>query len=273
MNAHTDIPRSNQGYKLDPADLASIAYVCRQDERPRDLAATGRKQIAHLRRVFAYRGGHLPHTEDGRQHLLALLRVMAAIPKIKTSTLAKEAHCWAPLWSEAERDELVHRALLTPRVHRNTTLGLIIGLVDAEREACKAWGIWPIDLSRAEAKLRKRERSKEQKSEKRRAAGARPQSESLSATKPWDAEGISRSTWYDRQKRANETQPDNFGACIKEEDSNTGAETVRPYIPDVDRRAPKRDGAGHLVDDVESDTTVLDGGLVPPPGRAPSPPA
>lgn len=262
MNAHTNIPPPNQSFKLDPSDHASIAYVCKQSERPQDVAGTRSKQIAHLRRVFAYRGGHLPDTERGRQQLLSLLRVMAAIPRVKTSTLVMEAQHWAPLWSEAERNEIVHRAMRTPRVHRNTTLGRTIGLVDAEREACKAWSIWPIDLSLAEAKLRKKQRSKEQKRENRRAAGACPQSESVSATKPWKAEGKGRTAWYEERKKVLETRPDSFGACIKEEESDAGAETVRPSITDVDLRAPKRDGAA--VDRWWLDAD-LDGGLVPPP--------
>ncbi|WP_426615268.1 hypothetical protein [Bradyrhizobium sp. McL0616] len=118
------------------------------------------KQIAHLRRVFAHRGGRLPDTETGRQHLLALLRVLATIPRIKKLTLVKEALRWAPLWSEAERSQLVYFAVQTPPVHRKETLGRTIGLVDAEREACKAWSFWPIDLSLAEANLRKQQRER-----------------------------------------------------------------------------------------------------------------
>src|SRR5262249_36626913 len=46
--------------------------------------------------------------------------------------------------------------------------------------------------------LRKRKKRRRE-AVRRRANGARPHSESLSATKPWEALGMSRRTWYRRR--------------------------------------------------------------------------
>jgi hypothetical protein len=53
---------------------------------------------------------------------------------------------------------------------------------------------WRLTASPADLE-RKRERDREQARRRRAAQGMRPHSQSLSRTRPWEAEGISRSTW------------------------------------------------------------------------------
>ena len=48
--------------------------------------------------------------------------------------------------------------------------------------------------------LARKQRDRERAARNRRKAGAKPRSQSLSQTKPWAAEGISRASWY-RQRR------------------------------------------------------------------------
>jgi hypothetical protein len=75
-----------------------------------------------------------------------------------------------------------------------------------DRQWLKLWTFGACDMtpqqrrkrSNKERQRKERERSKE----KRRAAGAKPHAESLSRTRPWEAEGISRSTWDRRRKKA-----------------------------------------------------------------------
>ena len=47
--------------------------------------------------------------------LLALLRVLAGIPRIKTATLIKEVERWAPWMPASERSQMIDTALRTPR--------------------------------------------------------------------------------------------------------------------------------------------------------------
>jgi hypothetical protein len=50
----------------------------------------------------------------------------------------------------------------------------------------------------AERRGARRRQDRDQKRDKRRAAGNRPRSESLAQTRPWVGLGISKSTWYRR---------------------------------------------------------------------------
>jgi hypothetical protein len=196
-------PRNAASYKLDPKnDRAKIERVCRQDDRSPDRTIVRGKQIAHLRKVFEGRiADYFYNAEPDRKHVIALIRVLASIPNIRSSTLMQNAWRWLPSATKGEIDDLVSEASRKPCVFRKETLGLLIRLTDAEREKYKAWSIWPIDLSLAEAKLRRKQHDRDDKAEKRRAAGATPRSESLSQTQPWVAEGISRRTW-ERRRRA-----------------------------------------------------------------------
>jgi hypothetical protein len=56
------------------------------------------------------------------------------------------------------------------------------------------------------ARERERERSRLAKQRKRRAQGARPHAQSLSRTRPWKAQGISRRTW-ERRRAAKASRP------------------------------------------------------------------
>jgi hypothetical protein len=192
-------------FKLDPKNRATIERISRECDEPTDREIYRALRISQIRTLFRGRHGkHLPDTVVARKHLLALLRHLAAIPRIRKATLFKEVQRWAAWMSASERSELVHTALLTPRVHRADKLGRLFGLVDAERIKFGTWTIWPIDLSLAEAKLRSLEHDKAYQAAKRRAAGCQPHSESLARTKPWVAEGISRTEWFERRKAAKE---------------------------------------------------------------------
>jgi hypothetical protein len=77
-----------------------------------------------------------------------------------------------------------------------------LGLTYAMREKFRVNTIGSIDVKcAARQELRKRKKRRYQEA-KRRAAGARPQSESLSATQPWRELGMSRRTWYRRKNKA-----------------------------------------------------------------------
>jgi hypothetical protein len=84
---------------------------------------------------------------------------------------------------------------------RNVTpaqLGRMIGLTSDEREKHKAWPILPCDETA-------KQRMARMKTASRRAKGTQPRSEWLmsnsdSQTKPWEAAGVCRRTWYQRKK-------------------------------------------------------------------------
>ena len=215
-------PRNAASYKLDPkSDRAKIEHVCRQDDRSPDRTVVRGKQIAHLRKVFEGRiADYLYDAEPDRKHVIALIRILASIPNIRSSTLTQNAWRWLPSATKGEIDDLVSEASRKPCVFRKETLGRLIRLTDAEREKYKAWSIWPIDLSLAEAKLRRKQHDRDDKAEKRREAGATPRSKSLSQTQPWVAEGISRSTWERRRRARDANSSPVLKNSFQREDTN-----------------------------------------------------
>ena len=89
-----------------------------------------------------------------------------------------------------------------------------------ERWLCKIQTIAAVDETEAQAEARRREDrrawDRERDRRRRAAAGATPRHQSLSATRPWEAFGISRRTWERRGK------PDPAGAVANSSDANTG---------------------------------------------------
>jgi hypothetical protein len=189
-----------QDFKLDPRDHDTIGFVASESDRPKDRTIVRARQIAHLRNVFAGRiTDHLYDAEPKREHILALLRVMAAIPRIRTEKLVQEVQRWAPSMSKGARSELIDEARRKPCVFRKETIGKIIELVDAERTKYKAWALWPVDLSLSESKLRKKPGKRKRDTERRRAAGVIPRSEYLAkvaSKEPWVPLNISRAKYF-----------------------------------------------------------------------------
>jgi hypothetical protein len=75
-----------------------------------------------------------------------------------------------------------------------------LGLKYQARTALKITTIGACDPSRRRRQTQRRHRDRMYQERKRRAAGVRPQSESLSATQPWRELGMSRRSWYRRNK-------------------------------------------------------------------------
>ncbi len=218
MNAVISSSASSTGqYKIDPHDHATINFICREKDSPRDRSIVRARHVRGLRDLFRLRHGqHLPDTPVGRRHLFALLQNLAGLQYSNARTLVREIERCAPWMSEEEMLGTIRRVNLRPTTHRGVTLGKIVGLVDAEREACGCWSIWPIDLSIAEAKLRAREKNRECQSQKRSAAGATPRSESLAQTEPWKAAGMGRTKWFELQKKARQAAKEAATAAVRE---------------------------------------------------------
>jgi hypothetical protein len=110
-------------------------------------------------------------------------------------------------------------------------LSKIIGVTREKRARLKTQNIEAIDETKAQRRKRRLMENAARKADKREALGATPRAQSLSATRPWEALGMSRST-YER-KGLN-------GKC--QVDANSGAMTqirARP-IPSIPLALQKR---------------------------------
>jgi hypothetical protein len=71
-----------------------------------------------------------------------------------------------------------------------------IKLTYAVRQALQITSIGSIDKTKAQRTRLRKERNRDREARRRYAAGAKPRGVSLSRTRPWQAEGISRRTWF-----------------------------------------------------------------------------
>jgi hypothetical protein len=116
-----------------------------------------------------------------------------------------------PWMSQHEVETLTAKVVAKPIRWRADTLGKRLNLTDADRSRLKITTIGAVDADKAERKARRELRARRRKEECRLSKGAKPRTEyeaqSLTRTKPWEALGISRATWYRLGKPTAETSP------------------------------------------------------------------
>jgi hypothetical protein len=107
--------------------------------------------------------------------------------------------------TEAEAAAVIDEANATGSMSADK-LAAYLSLKYDERQRLRITTIGAVDLNRAERARRRDEKKRLAKERKRRERGAKPRDEyeaaSLSRTKPWVAEGISRAQWYRRRSAA-----------------------------------------------------------------------
>jgi hypothetical protein len=140
-------------------------------------------------------------TDDYPQFLVRWAQVLPESPS-RMVELVQDAsqRMWRRI-SPAEAQEIVEEARTTCRPKTPDDWARALGLTYHRRQFLGVTTIGSVDANKKKrAELRKlKKRQAEQL--RRRAAGARPQSQSLSRLKPWLAEGISRRTWERRRSQ------------------------------------------------------------------------
>lgn len=130
---------------------------------------------------------------------------------------------------------LAEQAIAKPRMPTADELAFQLGLTIARRTELAITTIGAIDCDKAErAELRKQRAAAREKA-RRAKAGAVPRAKSAERTKPWQARGISRATYYRNLKNeADETDETNSCAAKREARIGEGCELshgVEPPAP------------------------------------------
>lgn len=191
---------------------------CILGEMPKrhETKAPIRSVLQHKRRIeveslIRHRHGHYIPDTSGTDDMPIVLGYLYTI-----SASGEEPRGWSRRWmpwfsdpdalKEAERLCQRSRAKMTVVVSAEDA-GKNVVLTLSERELLGITTIAPFDVSKKEAQKlaadRKRQRDRERQRQKRQARGVKPRAEYLAksaeAQKPWEAEGVSRRTWYRRQ--------------------------------------------------------------------------
>lgn len=229
--------------KIGNCILAEKPKRYRKDWRP-SLELMRLREIEKL--IRARHGSIVPDPEDTDDRETCLSYVRAAALSLAAQDIAVWCRRWAP-W--VRNDELTGIVAQARKRRRMMTADGVAGLLLvtwAERSQIGLNTFGACDVSKVDrkrlAKERKRHRDRTRQEAKRRAAGRKDrkshEATSLSRLRPWEAEGVSRATWYRRR----ETQVSRVDINPKGDTlvSNPKGDTLAPTLPPASK--PIADG-------------------------------
>jgi hypothetical protein len=151
-----------------------------------------RKQIA---RLVVRRHGRLPNPGG---HYIKAAAWHCHGPDRRAELLAWLVWVCAPISLRRKVDAILRAN--PPRRISADRLGRHLHVSDFERSALRIYTIGSYQTPKAERVRQRKEKDRLHKQARRRASGARPHEQSLSRTKPWEARGVSRATYYRHRK-------------------------------------------------------------------------
>jgi hypothetical protein len=186
------------------ARLAEVAdrYAKRRRARPVPFAAL---RMRDLEIIFLDRyGGPLPDDDAGLGDARVAIHHVASLPGNQENNVFSWLARWAPWMPADQMVGLVDEAIEHPLRWKADTLGWALQLTAVDRARLGVTTIGAFDLGRSARAQRRKDQKRRRAEAERRAAGAKTRAEylagSLSRTKPWKAERISRRTWERRRK-------------------------------------------------------------------------
>jgi len=167
------------------------------------------QRLTELELLIGFRfGPHGVDTDDwgaiaaiGLNHLIAHVRLISA--RGDRPPEAELCRGWiarfCPAADPVEVERLIAAVLKAPRRYRADTIAKLLNVTDAER---RALGMRTIGATDRDAEARKADRREADRARKRaaRKAAAHPRKPTLAESRPWEALGMSRATWYRRGK-------------------------------------------------------------------------
>jgi hypothetical protein len=132
--------------------------------------------------------------------------------------------------TEEEANQIIEEAAATPPIRDADALGAFLGLTDEMRTKLDIRTIGSTDVSSRQRARRRKNRKRVREQSRRRANGAKSRTEYLTTVagpRPWEAEGISRRTWY-RRRAAAATEPHH-----RQRLPNTGEQTAMSVVTET----------------------------------------
>jgi hypothetical protein len=184
-------------------------YGKRKRERPPISLAELR--IRDLRQLYRHRFGiRLPDDEYGRDAAFVMACHLAKRPDAERR-IGNYLELQCPWMHQDEAHSLIATVIAKQLRWRADKLALRLNLHQRERDGLKIRTIGAVDFDKANRIERRRQKARQRDRERRRRNGAKPRTEyedySISSTRPWEALGMSRRTWYRRGKPTDGTSP------------------------------------------------------------------
>jgi hypothetical protein len=154
---------------------------------------------------WLYGKAPLPDDDAGRDDLKLMFQVLSTT-RDAARRMVDVARTWAPWFPPDELEALVADVVAHPRRFKADTVAARLGLTAAVRALLKIKTIGAIDQSAEDRAEARRLRKLLDKQQQRQAAGARRraqyETQSVQQQQPWQALGVSRRTWYRRNRTA-----------------------------------------------------------------------
>jgi hypothetical protein len=222
-----------------------IAERFRRHNEKRDRAI-GTQRIGALNKLFSDRyGGRegyvFPDDDAGTEDLEILLQHYRGNNPLAMRRIIKLR---APWMGEAEAAQLLEKVENYPRRWRAEKLGRLLNFTGAEWKRLLLRTIAPVDMTKDERRKFSTKLNTEKRRLRRRAKGMKTRTEWLeenkaNRTKPWEEQGISRTTWYRRRSRnVPETLPN---------DHETGLAAIKISIEQSDQSHHNKPRGGGVV--------------------------
>lgn len=175
--------------------------AARRDREARRRAfALPAGRVRDVVRFFAFTyGDAMPDDDAGREDFFILAHHVARLNGDPARNVESYARQWCPWMGNDELAAVIRRVLARPYRWGADKLGESLGLLDSVRTRLGITTIRPTDVPREQLEPRRRERWN---AKRRRQTRAEYEGNSFSRTKPWEGEGISRSTWERRRRNA-----------------------------------------------------------------------
>jgi hypothetical protein len=155
-----------------------------------DLAAKRRREIVlHARHVGA------AETEDFSRWLIAWVWHNRSA-KDQIWSLMECAKNMGSKITEVQASDIIEEASITRKHLTADNLARFLGVTFEHRQALRLTTIGSVNVKKGARKELRRRNDRLYQERRRRERGARPHSESLSRTKPWEAMKMSRAKWY-----------------------------------------------------------------------------
>jgi hypothetical protein len=198
-------------------------------------------RMRELERIFSSRYGPiLPDDDAGREDLMIAAHHIAHLGGDAESHIASWARLWAPWMTDDELEAITADVMTGPRKFRADTLGRRLRLSQGEREDLAITTIGAVHFNAAQRKAARKHRRWTNERARRRAQGAKPradyQANAISCSKPWQALGISRATWYRRRRFGPENRAGSGGSTCPESTSEALSRHETSPWPAVDLR-------------------------------------
>ena len=189
--------------RLIKAKRREIAIRYRQGRKPISMAAI---RCAELSRLFGDRyGAVLPDDDSGCDDVRIMAHHLALMSGNQFERIASWIASSAPWMTPETAQVLIEKAIAKPLRWRADKLGARLNLTAADRARLGIKTIGACDMTKTEREAARKARKRQAKREQRRKQGSKPRAqylaESAEHTKPWEAEGCSRRTWYRRQRQ------------------------------------------------------------------------